>query len=81
MIEQIPTYEECQRPKGRELTPLEIFIINNEPQGEEDCKKFRSELTRAVNFVWNNAVAGASFEVEEYPGLKQKILKNRTRAL
>lgn len=75
MSEQIPEWTECAAKVPCERTSLETFIYENEPQG--DSAKFRGELTNMLNFVWNNAIIGASAEVEEYPGLKAKILKHK----
>lgn len=46
---QIPTYEEAK--EKAHPTPLDIFVLNNEPAGVEDEMKFRKELQDLIEWV------------------------------
>jgi len=55
-IMELPYWDECDEKmkKGEELNPIEDFILNNEPSGNED-KKWREDLLKAIeSFAWNN---------------------------
>ncbi len=48
----IPTYEEAKdRVDRNRADPLDIFIVNHEPAGAEDEKKFRDELETLVEYI------------------------------
>jgi hypothetical protein len=47
------TYVREKDRKGDLLNPLEQFIRNNEPYGDDDDKDFRSDLQKLVNYLVN----------------------------
>jgi len=48
---QLPTWDQCLERDVRETaTPLEQFILDNEPAGQQD-RRWREQLTKAVQFI------------------------------
>ena len=49
----IPMYEEVEDKvrAGKQLTPLDIFILDNEPAGEMRERQFRDELQTLIDYV------------------------------
>ena len=45
---------ESKVSNGEPLTPLELFIYNNEPAGDDDAEKFLRELEAAINDASEN---------------------------
>jgi len=47
----LPVWIDIERKvcNGEPLTPLELFIYNNEPAGDDDAEKFLRELEAAIN--------------------------------
>ena len=47
----IPKWIDTERKvhNGEPLTPLELFVYNNEPAGDDDSEKFLRELEAAIN--------------------------------
>lgn len=47
----LPKWIDTERKvyNGEPLTPLELFIYNNEPAGDDDAEKFLRELEAAIN--------------------------------
>lgn len=55
-MQNLPTYKDCsEATKNNSATPLQSFIEENEPAGDQD-KSWRSELLDAVNYVELKAV-------------------------
>jgi hypothetical protein len=50
---RIPTFKEADYAihEKREFTPLDIFIYQNEPAGEDDERIFRSGLENLIKYV------------------------------
>lgn len=52
MFVEIPTYEEAEeRKEAGKATPLDIFILNDEPAGIEDNLRWRTELISMLQWV------------------------------
>jgi hypothetical protein len=52
--ENLPTYYECEAKRDirpEELTPLDLYIINNEPAGASAERTFRDELIALLNSI------------------------------
>ena len=48
----IPTFEEAQQAESEmKLTPLQKFILDNEPAGLYESTLFRVQLREAIDFV------------------------------
>ena len=48
---QLPTWSEClEREFRNTATPLEQFILDNEPAGQLD-RRWREQLTKAIQFI------------------------------
>ena len=51
-MSQLPNWEECkQKIESEETNPIERFIFNNEPAGNEAEKTFRHELSELIFYV------------------------------
>jgi hypothetical protein len=49
---KIPTYDESMKRCGTlKETPVERFIYENEPAGEDASKEFREQLQELVDFL------------------------------
>lgn len=60
---KIPTWLEANEAvETGKYTPLDIFVLNNEPAGEEDEKQFRDELQSMIDYVSSNAPLPASIQ-------------------
>ncbi len=82
MAIKIPTHEEAtERVETNSASPLDVFVYENEPAGNEDSEKFRTELQNLLNSIgryyieagWNEsrssfaAEIGADMEEDEKP--------------
>jgi hypothetical protein len=48
---ELPTWSEClEREFSNTATPLEQFILDNEPAGQQD-QRWREQLTKAIQFT------------------------------
>lgn len=53
--EQLPSHEiASDNIEQEEGTPIDVFIYNNEPAGQEDSEKFRKELCAMLNYYGKN---------------------------
>ena len=60
---KIPTWQEAKEAiESGSCTPLDVFVFDNEPAGDEDEKKFRLELQAAIDFVQSNATLPQSIQ-------------------
>lgn len=51
------TIEECVR-NGDALNPLEKLIYDNEPHGDDFAKRFRKDVSEAIEWVIENYTKG-----------------------
>lgn len=48
----LPTWDEAkERVDANRADPVDIFIVNHEPAGVEDEKKFRDELQTLIDYI------------------------------
>jgi len=60
---KIPTWLDANEAvESGKYTPLDIFVLNNEPAGKEDEMKFRNELQAMIDYVSSNAPLPASVQ-------------------
>lgn len=52
----IPMYEEAEdRAMAGKATPVDFFVLDNEPAGKDDEREWRRQLQALVNYVEEHA--------------------------